>query len=91
MKKICLNTPNTHTHIQFSHHSLAMDDFIPIINDNFLITFCAATNSLPNDIQRIIYKKTLCPCPVPNAPKKVTPSPRLVRLMEGWKVRRKLY
>ena len=66
-------------------------DFIPLVDDNFRLAFCAATEPLPNDVKQIIYKKTLCLTdvpPVPNAPKKITPSPRLARLMDGWKSRR---
>ena len=64
-------------------------DFIPLVNDNFRIAFCSATDPLPNDIKQIIYKKALSICTptAPSAPKKITPSPRLTRLMNGWKAR----
>jgi len=67
-------------------------DYIPLVTDDYRLAFCAVTASLPTDIQQIIYKKALNGGEVsaPSAPKKVTPSPRLSRMMEGWK-RRKLY
>ena len=34
-------------------------DFIPLVTDDFRITFCQATKQLCPDVQRIIWKKLL--------------------------------
>ena len=34
-------------------------DFIPLVTDDFKITFCQATKQLCPDVQRIIWKKLL--------------------------------
>ncbi|ADQ91607.1 hypothetical protein OlV1_231 [Ostreococcus lucimarinus virus 1] len=34
-------------------------DFIPLVTDEFRITFCQATEPLCSDVQRIIWKKLL--------------------------------
>lgn len=66
-------------------------DFIPLVTDDYRLAFCTATKTLPSEIQQIIYKKALCTPspPPPGAPKKkvILPSPRLAKLMEGWKGR----
>ena len=68
-----------------------MADFIPLVTFDYKLAFCQATNSLPVDVQRIIWNKTLDikpPSTPPSAP--IKPSRRLSRLMEGWKARRQL-
>ena len=68
-----------------------MADFIPLVTFDYKLAFCQVTNSLPVDVQRIIWNKTLDIKP-PNAPPPapIKPSRRLSRLMEGWKARRQL-
>ncbi|MDA9846867.1 hypothetical protein N9C10_02930 [Flavobacteriaceae bacterium] len=75
-----------HTHANYSPPIM---DFIPLVTDDYRVAFCVATNCLPNDIKQIIYKKTLSATTSepPSAPKKITPSPRLARLMTRWKGR----
>lgn len=71
-----------------------MADFIPLVTNEYRLAFIAATSSLPNDVKEVIYKKVLYEgrsSSPPPAPKKITPSPRLERLMKGWKSRRNLY
>jgi len=70
---------------------LNMADYIPLVTDDYRIAFCQATACLPNDIQRIIWVKTLeLSRPENPPPAPLQPSPRLARLMAGWKARRQL-
>lgn len=53
-------------------------DYIPLVTDDFRLTFCRATNALCPDVQRIIWKKVLYEDiihTVPAAPKKWKGSP----------------
>lgn len=76
---------------QLLAHSAKMD-YIPLVTDDYKLAFAQATGTLPEDVQRIIWNKVLQVEPlVPSAPKKpIKPSPRLSRLMKGWKARRQL-
>jgi len=58
-------------------------DYIPLVDDDYKLTFVRVTKNLPEDIQKIIWAKALdVPPVVPNAPiKKIQPSPRLARLV----------
>ena len=70
-------------------------DFIPLATEEYKLTFCQATNALPTDVQRAIWAMTIAdasppstPPPAPIKKKKITPSPRLGRLMNNWARRR---
>lgn len=64
-----------------------MADFIPLTTHDYKLAFCQATNKLPTDVQRVIWRKTLeIPNDPPPAP--IKPSPKLRRLMDNWKKRR---
>ena len=50
-----------------------MNDYIPLVTDDFRIAFCQATEPLCSDVQRIIWKKVLYDdiiLETPSAPKK---------------------
>ncbi len=81
----------THSSFQSTKSKkVTMTDYIPLTTHNYKITFCQVTNRLPQDVQKIIWNKTIEIQPVaPRAPIKPKPSKRLSRLMDGW-VQRKL-
>ena len=66
-----------------------MADFIPLTTYDYKLAFVQATNILSQEIQQIIWHKTLetkHPQSPPRAP--IKPSPRLARLMSNWSKRR---
>ena len=61
-------------------------DYIPIIDDEYILAFCQATNALPNDIQRIIWKNLMIdddleppPTPKKTYERKNIPDPACVK------------
>jgi len=55
-------------------------DFIPVLTDEYRLAFCAATDSLNNDIKQVIWKDVLDITPTcPGAPMKRR-SPTVERL-----------
>jgi len=47
-------------------------DFIPLVTDDYRMSFCKATEPLPNDIKELIWKYVMKDPPLecPPAPKK---------------------
>ena len=65
-----------------------MADYIPLVTYDYKLAFCQSTNTLPTDVQQIIWKNVL-DVPPPSTPPKapIKPSPRLKNIMQRWSMR----
>ena len=71
-----------------------MDDYIALHTYDYILSFCQATNELPEDIQRVIWDKAnkyeYCNVECPGAPKKQKygmgeKTERLNKLIRKWR------
>ena len=65
-----------------------MADYIPLVTYDYKLAFCQSTNTLPTDVQQIIWKNVLDVPPPQDPPKApIKTSPRLKKMMKKWSAR----
>ena len=65
-----------------------MADYIPLVTYDYKLAFCQSTNTLPTDVQQIIWKNVL-DVPPPSTPPKAPTKSSLgfQKMMKRWSIR----